>query len=95
MGHPRFQSGNLSTNFIAEEYPDGFEGAQSTDADRRKLAACAAVMNMIAQLRRTRMSGAMTNHKRRVGKEWVVDLSGESHPLSMKPKNESADQVCR
>jgi propionyl-CoA carboxylase alpha chain len=90
MDHERFASGNITTAFIEEEYPEGFEGAQSSDSDRRKLAACAAVMNMIAQLRRTRISGAMTNHKRRVGKDWVVDLSGESHALSMKPKNEGA-----
>ena len=24
MQHPRFRSGNITTNFIAEEYPDGF-----------------------------------------------------------------------
>ena len=27
MEHPRFQSGNITTAFIAEEYPDGFQGA--------------------------------------------------------------------
>ncbi|MEP1209436.1 MAG: acetyl/propionyl/methylcrotonyl-CoA carboxylase subunit alpha [Rhizobiaceae bacterium] len=90
MDHQRFASGNITTAFIEEEYPDGFEGAQSADHDRRKLAACAAVMNMIAQLRRTRISGAMTNHKRRVGRDWVVDLSGEHFPLTMKAKNEGA-----
>ena len=90
MDHERFVSGNITTAFIEEEYPEGFEGAQSSDDDLRKLAACAAVMNMIAQLRRTRISGAMTNHKRRVGKEWVVDLSDESHPLTLKARNEGA-----
>ncbi len=90
MDHPRFISGNITTAFIEEEYPDGFDGVQSSDVDKRKLAACAAVMNMIAQLRRTRISGAMTNHKRRVGKDWVICLSGENFPLTMKPKNEGA-----
>ena len=47
-------------------------------------------MNMIAQLRRTRISGAMTNHKRRVGKAWTVFLSGQAFELTMKPKNEGA-----
>src|SRR5688500_7663872 len=27
MQHPRFRSGDVTTNFIAEEYPEGFEGA--------------------------------------------------------------------
>ena len=26
MDHPRFRSGNITTAFIAEEYPDGFQG---------------------------------------------------------------------
>ena len=28
MEHPRFQSGNISTAFIAEEYPEGFAGVE-------------------------------------------------------------------
>ena len=90
MDHPRFASGNITTAFIEEEYPDGFSGAPTSDDDGKKLAACAAVMNMIAQLRRTRISGAMTNHKRRVGKAWTVFLSGQAFELTMKPKNEGA-----
>ena len=94
MDHERFVSGNITTAFIEEEYPEGFEGAQSNDQTLRKLAAAAAVMNMIAQLRRTRISGAMTNHKRRVGRNWVVSLkdnnASTSYPISLKPKNEGA-----
>jgi len=90
MDHPRFASGNITTAFIEEEYPEGFDGAETGTDDKRMLAACAAVMNMIAQLRRTRISGAMTNHKRRVGKDWVVALTGENYPLSMKARNEGA-----
>ena len=94
MDHERFVSGNITTAFIEEEYPEGFEGAQSNDQTLRKLAAAAAVMNMVAQLRRTRISGAMTNHKRRVGRNWVVSLkdnnASTSYPISLKPKNEGA-----
>ena len=32
MDHPRFVSGNITTAFIAEEYPDGFQGATLDDA---------------------------------------------------------------
>ncbi|MCK9542509.1 MAG: acetyl/propionyl/methylcrotonyl-CoA carboxylase subunit alpha [Novosphingobium sp.] len=39
MQHPRFRSGELTTGFIAEEYPDGFTGAAPSDDLRRKLAA--------------------------------------------------------
>ncbi|MEE9313256.1 MAG: acetyl/propionyl/methylcrotonyl-CoA carboxylase subunit alpha [Rhizobiaceae bacterium] len=94
MDHERFFTGNITTAFIEEEYPEGFEGASTSASDKRKLAALAASMNMIAQLRRTRISGAMANHKRRVGKNWVVSLKDkdgcEDFALKMKAKNEGA-----
>jgi propionyl-CoA carboxylase alpha chain len=48
MGHERFQSGNITTAFIAEEYPEGFEGVAPTDDDRRIFALSALVLNAIA-----------------------------------------------
>ncbi len=90
MDHQRFTSGNITTAFIEEEYPDGFSGAEPDHEDRKKLAALAAVLNMIAQLRRTRISGTLTNHKRRVGKQWIVTLGGEQFPIKLKARNEGA-----
>ena len=76
MDHPRFQSGNITTAFIAEEYPDGFQGAV-LDADiLARVAAAAAAMNRVAEIRRTRISGTMDNHERRVGDDWVISLQG-------------------
>ncbi len=42
MQHPRFRSGELTTGFIAEEYPDGFAGAPASPELLRSLAAIAA-----------------------------------------------------
>jgi propionyl-CoA carboxylase alpha chain len=41
MQHPRFRSGELTTGFIAEEYPDGFHGAATSEAQLGELAAIA------------------------------------------------------
>src|SRR5258708_25966286 len=41
--HPRFRAGRLTTGFIAEEFPDGFRGAELTNESRRVLVAAAAV----------------------------------------------------
>ena len=78
MDHPRFVSGNITTAFIAEEYPDGFQGATLDEATLRKVAASAAAMNRVAEIRRTRISGTMDNHTRRVGDDWVVALQGQA-----------------
>ncbi|MEJ6594948.1 acetyl/propionyl/methylcrotonyl-CoA carboxylase subunit alpha [Parasphingorhabdus sp.] len=42
MQHERFREGNITTNFIAEEYPDGFQGAPASDGLLRNLAAIGA-----------------------------------------------------
>ncbi|WP_323800617.1 acetyl/propionyl/methylcrotonyl-CoA carboxylase subunit alpha [Parasphingorhabdus sp.] len=42
MQHERFREGNITTNFIAEEYPDGFHGAPASEELLRNLAAIGA-----------------------------------------------------
>ncbi len=37
MQHPRFRSGELTTGFIAEEYPEGFHGAPTDEAVTRAI----------------------------------------------------------
>lgn len=83
MDHPRFVSGNITTAFIAEEYPEGFQGAVLDDASLRKVAAAAAAMNRVAEIRRTKISGTMDNHTRRVGDDWVVTLQGVAYPVKI------------
>jgi propionyl-CoA carboxylase alpha chain len=46
MDHPRFVSGNITTAFIAEEYPEGFAGVTPDHATLRRLAAVAAHMKI-------------------------------------------------
>ncbi|HTU12926.1 MAG TPA: acetyl/propionyl/methylcrotonyl-CoA carboxylase subunit alpha [Allosphingosinicella sp.] len=43
MQHPRFRAGELTTGFIAEEYPEGFHGAPADEALLADLAAIAAM----------------------------------------------------
>ena len=83
MDHPRFTSGNITTAFIAEEYPEGVTGATLSPDLLRRVAAAAAAMNRVAEIRRTRISGTMDNHKRKVGDDWVVDLQGERIALTI------------
>ncbi|MCB1362862.1 MAG: acetyl/propionyl/methylcrotonyl-CoA carboxylase subunit alpha [Rhodobacteraceae bacterium] len=83
MDHPRFVSGDITTAFIAEEYPEGFEGVELAQDTLRRIAASAAAMNRVSEIRRTRVSGRMDNHERRVGTDWVVTLQGESHAVTI------------
>ena len=83
MDHSKFTSGDMTTAFIAEEYPDGFQGVELNEAELRRIAASAAAMNRVAEIRRTKISGRMDNHERRVGDYWVVSLQGEKFAVSV------------
>jgi propionyl-CoA carboxylase alpha chain len=91
MDHEKFRSGNITTAFIAEEYPEGFSGVELDDDALEKTAVSASVLNMIAQLRRTRISGTIRNHKRKVGKKWVIVIGDRQFPVRLKKlRNEGA-----
>ena len=51
MQHPRFVAGNLTTGFIDEEYPDGFNGVVPGAAETATLAAIAAAVGHISRER--------------------------------------------
>ena len=69
MQHPRWRAGQLSTGFIAEEFPRGFERAAPSGAVARRIAAVAAAIDHILGERKRRISGqlntALTRERRR------------------------------
>ena len=81
MDHKKFVSGNITTAFIAEEFSEGFNGVDLNNDKIKQLAACAAAMNRVAEIRRTKVSGRMDNHERRVGDDWVVQIDGKVFPV--------------
>ncbi len=83
MDHPIFIKGEMTTAFIEEEYPEGFEGVELPDEALRKIAASCAAMHRVAEIRRTRVSGRMDNHERHVGENWVVSVQGQSYPVTV------------
>ena len=88
MDHPKFISGDMTTAFIEEEYPDGFEGVTLGEGDLKRVAAACAAMNRVAEIRRARISGTLDNHERHVGDVWNVALQGESFDVTI-----AADQI--
>ncbi len=93
MDHTRFISGEIDTAFIEDEFPGGFEGVTPEEADLRRIAAAVVAMYRVAEIRRTRISGRMDNHERRVGVDWVVSVGGWSYSLRISADQDGAD-VC-
>ncbi len=83
MDHPVFIAGEMTTAFIEEQYPEGFEGVELPEETLKRVAASAAAMHRVAEIRRTRLSGTMDNHERRVGTNWVVSLQDQSFSVTI------------
>ena len=90
MDHPKFISGDMTTAFIAEEYPEGFEGVTLQTDVLRQVAAASAAMHRVAEIRRTRVSGRMDNHERRVGTDWAVMVQGQRYDVSIDADRDGA-----
>jgi propionyl-CoA carboxylase alpha chain len=84
MRHERFRKGEITTAFIAEEWPEGFSGVTPGGDEARALAAVAAFVHFRSQKRSVLISGALDNHRRTVGREWVVKVNGTEFEVSLR-----------
>ena len=90
MDHDIFIKGDMTTAFIEEQYPDGFEGVELAEADLRRIAAATAAMHRVAEIRRARVSGRMDNHERKVGSDWNVAVQGHSFDVVISADKDGA-----
>jgi propionyl-CoA carboxylase alpha chain len=59
LQHPRFRSGELTTAFIAEEYPEGFHGAPADEELMVDLAALAGIAELTLETRAALIDGQL------------------------------------
>ena len=83
LAHPRFVAGKLSTNFIAEEWPAGFAGAELPPARRNGLIAAAVLLQLRAERRASHISGKLGLPEKLTPEEWVVALGREEHAAAI------------
>ena len=81
MGKAKFVSGKLSTNFIAEEYPDGFSAKDLPAEDPAVLVGIAALVHHAYQARAASISGTIPGHGRKLSGNWVA-VSGEGKAMT-------------
>jgi propionyl-CoA carboxylase alpha chain len=72
LQHPRFVSGDFTTGFIAEEYPEGFKMDSVQPADPRRLAALAAFMRYRYLEHIKMIDGQLIGHEMTIAKQFVV-----------------------
>src|SRR3954468_8574962 len=84
MQHPRYRSGDITTGFIAEEYPDGFHGAPADAQLVADLAVIAGMVSSIMDERAAEISDQLGPPEHR-SCDRVVCLAGEEHRVRIKP----------
>lgn len=89
MGKDRFVKGKLTTNFIAEEYPDGFSDADLPPEDPTPLVAVAALIHRAYYNRVAHISGRLEGHEKSVSNSWVVDIGGKQRAVEI---SQAADE---
>jgi len=81
MQHPRFRAGNLETDFIADEYPDGFHGAPADEQLTGDLAAIAALVAATHDARASEIDGQL-GPPIEIGLERVMQFDGIDHHVA-------------
>ena len=88
MAHPRFQRGELSTDFIEQEYPDGFaRGIGRTESgapDPAIFIAVVASLHHRLSRRAATTSGQLPGYGRAIGTHWVVVIDGDYYPVTVR-----------
>jgi propionyl-CoA carboxylase alpha chain len=88
MTNERFRAGDLSTNFIAEEFPDGFQSSEVTEETLDILIAVAAILQHRRAAREATISGQMDgapDFDAAKPADWVVMLGQAMHPRQVTP----------
>ena len=85
MQHPRFRNGDLATDFIADEYPEGFDGAPADAQLIEDLAVLAGMVGGDHRRARGRDRRPVGRRRSRSRRERVVRIAGGEHLVRIKP----------
>ncbi|MBE1236472.1 acetyl/propionyl/methylcrotonyl-CoA carboxylase subunit alpha [Phaeovibrio sulfidiphilus] len=81
MAHPRFREGRLTTNFIAEEYPEGLRKADLPAKDPTFLIAALGAIHRKNVDRKARISGQIQGHEKVPRDHWIIYLGGAVYDI--------------
>jgi propionyl-CoA carboxylase alpha chain len=91
MRHPRFIDGDMSTNMIGEEYPDGFDPLDTPMDEPAIIVSVAGFMMRKHRDRAALIHGQLSGHEREVGEDWVAVINGEHSPIKVVPAESGFD----
>jgi len=78
MDEKRFRSGNITTGYIKEEFPEGFNGMRPTPAQETLLASVASYAHAFMSARAAQATGRLNGIGGKGRRDWVV-IMGQAH----------------
>ncbi len=93
-GNARFRAGEISTDFIDEEYPEGFNPGHVPESKRALIAAVAAVVHEAYAERASHVSGGMPGFSRKISNEWVVRMGEQAVEVSLRFNDSNIEAKC-
>ncbi|MCI5050066.1 MAG: acetyl/propionyl/methylcrotonyl-CoA carboxylase subunit alpha [Rickettsiales bacterium] len=91
LAHERFRKGDISTNFIEQEYPAGFIGAE-LDSEAKRVCMAVAVFCYLRDIERSaKISGQLPGREKAIGQRWVVNIAGNNYPVYARKKEHGYD----
>ncbi len=81
MDEKRFRSGNITTAYIKDEFPEGFKGVAPTKSQVSQLVCSAAYVHAFLDRRAGQISGRITAQALR--RDWVVILGDAHHAVTI------------
>ena len=79
IAHERFRAGRLTTHFIEEEFPNGFQAGLLPDGSADALVIAAAVVHQSRAARAAEISGQTRRFERAAEADWVVVINKAQH----------------
>ena len=82
MDEKRFRSGNITTAYIKDEFPEGFQGVAPTKEQEAQLVCSAAYVHAFFSRRAGQVSGKVADAAK-PRRDWVVILGDTHHPVTI------------
>ncbi|WPX96658.1 Acetyl/propionyl/methylcrotonyl-CoA carboxylase subunit alpha [Candidatus Bandiella woodruffii] len=84
LSNDKFAEGNISTNFIEEEYKEGFSGAELNN-EKSSVILCATIFIFLKNIKRmANVTGQHRGMSRAIGTRWVAKLDEVSYPVTVR-----------
>lgn len=91
LSHEKFRAGDISTNFIAQEWPAGFTGTELSTEAQKVCMAVAAFCGLRDIERAAQISGQLPGRQPAIGARWVVTLGGNAISVYARKKDYGYD----